>query len=155
LQSSIDEPDSLSIKKKIAPSKAITPAEIPGILAIDVGITEKMIMEGVMIIDVRKKIEFAEGRIPGALFIPYKEKSPKIPNLNKFQLKKGKDKFSEVKLEQYIGGRSQKVILYCERDYDWRAYKAAQWLKDSGFTGVHWYRGGFSAWKVAGKPIEK
>jgi molybdopterin/thiamine biosynthesis adenylyltransferase/rhodanese-related sulfurtransferase len=80
------------------------------------------------IVDVRESDEFRQGHIPGAVFIP-----------------RG---FLELRIEQTVAERSQKIIVYCAGGS--RSLLAAKNLKDLGYENVISLRGGFNAWKEAG-----
>jgi molybdopterin/thiamine biosynthesis adenylyltransferase/rhodanese-related sulfurtransferase len=87
---------------------------------------------GATLIDVREADEWAQGHVPGALFIP-----------------RG---FLELRVEEKVPDRSKEVILYCAGGT--RSALAARALKDLGYENVSSMAGGFGKWKEAGFPID-
>ncbi len=87
----------------------------------------------VRIIDVRTPDEMAEGHIPNAKNVDYKNDNFK----------------SEIaKLD-----KNRTYILYCKTGV--RSGNAADVMKAAGFTHIYALNGGIEAWQEAGKPIEK
>jgi adenylyltransferase/sulfurtransferase len=84
--------------------------------------------EDVTIIDIRERDEFAQGHLPGAVFIP-----------------RG---FLELQVEQVQYDRTKPVVLYCAGGV--RSVLAARNLKEMGYENVQSLIGGFNAWKNAG-----
>jgi molybdopterin/thiamine biosynthesis adenylyltransferase/rhodanese-related sulfurtransferase len=87
---------------------------------------------GATLIDVREADEWAQGHVPGAVFIP-----------------RG---FLELRVEEKVPDRSKEVILYCAGGT--RSALAARALKDLGYENVSSMAGGFGKWKEAGFPID-
>ncbi|HUG53573.1 MAG TPA: molybdopterin-synthase adenylyltransferase MoeB [Vicinamibacteria bacterium] len=87
---------------------------------------------GAVLIDVREADEWAQGHVPGALFIP-----------------RG---FLELRVEEKVPDRAREVILYCAGGT--RSALAARALQDLGYERVSSMSGGFGRWKEAGFPIE-
>jgi molybdopterin/thiamine biosynthesis adenylyltransferase/rhodanese-related sulfurtransferase len=85
-----------------------------------------------VVIDVREADEWAQGHVPGAVFIP-----------------RG---FLEPRIEDKVPDRGQEVILYCAGGT--RSALAARSLQDLGYTNVTSMAGGFGKWKEAGFPIQ-
>lgn len=99
-----------------------------------------------MIVDTRKKVEFSEEHLPGAISVVYDEKSEKKANYDKT-----KDKFD---LSQF-SDKSKSLLVYCNGPECWRSYKACKALIENGNKNVNWFRTGMPAWKAAGYPTEK
>ena len=85
-----------------------------------------------LILDVRTAEEYAEGHIPGAVNIEYRQIPDQVKALQNFQ--------------------NQTVVVYCERGV--RAGRAETSLLEAGFTAVIQLRGDISAWREADLPIE-
>jgi molybdopterin/thiamine biosynthesis adenylyltransferase/rhodanese-related sulfurtransferase len=85
-----------------------------------------------VVIDVREADEWAQGHVPGAVFVP-----------------RG---FLEPRIEDKVPDRGQEVILYCAGGT--RSALAARSLQDLGYTNVTSMAGGFGKWKEAGFPIQ-
>lgn len=88
--------------------------------------------DGIVLIDVREKNEWDEGYIPGALHIP-----------------RG---FLELRVEEAIPDKSQKVVLYCAGGT--RSMYAGLTLKQMGYENVISMSGGFGQWKSSGLPVK-
>jgi len=87
---------------------------------------------GAVVIDVREADEWAQGHVPGAVFIP-----------------RG---FLELRVEEKVPDRGREVILYCAGGT--RSALAARALQDLGYERVSSLAGGFGKWKESGFPIE-
>jgi len=88
--------------------------------------------DGIVLVDVREKNEWDEGYIPGALHIP-----------------RG---FLELRVEEAIPDKSQKVVLYCAGGT--RSMYAGLTLKQMGYEDVISMSGGFGQWKSSGLPVK-
>jgi molybdopterin/thiamine biosynthesis adenylyltransferase/rhodanese-related sulfurtransferase len=88
--------------------------------------------EEVTIVDIRERDEFAQGHLPGAVFIP-----------------RG---FLELQIEQVEYDREKPVVLYCAGGV--RSALAARNLKEMGYENVESLIGGFNGWKNAGLPFK-
>lgn len=86
-----------------------------------------------LILDVRTPEEFAGGHVPGARNISIDELAQRIGEI--------------------ADHREQEVVVYCERGT--RAARASEILADAGFVGVRHLEGDMSAWRAAGRPMEK
>jgi molybdopterin/thiamine biosynthesis adenylyltransferase/rhodanese-related sulfurtransferase len=87
--------------------------------------------DGIILVDVREKNEWDEGYIPGALHIP-----------------RG---FLELRVEEAIPDKSQKVVLYCAGGT--RSMYAGLTLKQMGYEDIVSMSGGFGQWKNSGLPV--
>jgi len=89
--------------------------------------------EDIVIIDVREKIELAEGKIKGSIHIP-----------------RGTIEF---RIEEIVKDKNKKIITYCKKGG--RGVLAAATLKEMGYKNVFNLKGGIVAWMAAGLPVEK
>ena len=87
--------------------------------------------QGLVILDVRSEAEYAEGHIPGALNIPYRE----IPD----------------RLDELDGFKTHEIVLYCEVGV--RAGIADLVLEQAGFQRTIPLQGDMRAWRQQGFPI--
>jgi hydroxyacylglutathione hydrolase len=89
----------------------------------------RLVSEGAALVDVREGSEYALGHVPGARHIPYEQ------------------------LEQRIGEvpRERTLVVYCASGA--RSSLATSILERHGIAAAN-LRGGFSAWRSAGLPIE-
>lgn len=95
---------------------------------------EKLIADGIQLLDVRTEEEWNEGHLKGA---------------------KRVDITAEGFLEKAKATLDPKkpVLVYCRSGG--RSAKATKALREAGFTTVHDMDGGITAWQKAGKPVEK
>lgn len=94
---------------------------------------EKQLADGAQLLDVRTKEEWDEGHLKGATLVTVTEKG---------FLEKAKAALDPKRA----------VVVYCRSGR--RSAKAAEQLRAAGFT-VYDLDGGITAWKAAGKPVEK
>jgi molybdopterin/thiamine biosynthesis adenylyltransferase/rhodanese-related sulfurtransferase len=87
--------------------------------------------KGAVLVDVREGDEWAQGHVPGAVFIP-----------------RG---FLELRIEEKVPDKSADVVLYCAGGT--RSALAAKALQELGYGNVSSVVGGFGKWKEAGFPI--
>lgn len=83
----------------------------------------------IALIDVREKHEWDEGHIPGAVHVP-----------------RG---YLELQIEGRVPNKDKPVLLYCAGGV--RSVLAARTLQEMGYSHVQSLRGGYTAWKDAGK----
>ncbi|MEE8390686.1 MAG: molybdopterin-synthase adenylyltransferase MoeB [Anaerolineae bacterium] len=88
--------------------------------------------EEMTIVDIRERDEFAQGHLPGAVFIP-----------------RG---FLELQIEQVQYDRSKPIVLYCAGGV--RSALAARNLNEMGYENIQSLIGGFDGWKNAGLPFQ-
>jgi rhodanese-related sulfurtransferase len=82
-----------------------------------------------IVLDVREPVEYASGHVPGAVNLPQADLADRLEELP----------------------RDRPVLLICQGGY--RSLRAAQFLKQVGFTQVASVAGGTAAWVAAGKPL--
>jgi rhodanese-related sulfurtransferase len=95
---------------------------------------EKLIADGVQLLDVRTQEEWDAGHLKGAKQVDFTA-----------------DGFIE-KAKAAMDPKKP-VLVYCRSGG--RSAKATKALRDAGFTAVHDMAGGITAWQKAGKPVEK
>src|SRR5205823_4635092 len=93
---------------------------------------QALIDEGSILVDVRERDEWEQGRIPGAVHIP-----------------RG---YLESRIEQAVPDRSQPVVLYCAAGN--RSAFAAKTLADLGYERPVSLAGGYTDWQRNGLPTE-
>lgn len=97
---------------------------------IDSDEAERWIGSGALLLDVRERDEVEQGAIPDALHIP-----------------RG---FLELRVEDAVPDRDRPLMVFCAGGT--RSALAAKTLAELGYREVASLRGGFNAWKTAGKP---
>lgn len=125
--------------------KTMTPESIEGVTIVDADWV-KANMGKVKVYDARKKGEYVEKHIAGAISVPYKEKSAKAVDFDETQ-----DGF---KLNKYPKDKNTPVVIYCNGPKCWKSYKSAVLLVRNGYKKVHWLRDGFPGWEDKGYPTE-
>ena len=112
-----------------------TPLSVAGATTVDTAAAKKLFDEEAAFVDLRKQAGWDAGRIPGAIFLPFKKA------------------FSQEALEAEVG-KDEPVVFYCAGVRCPRSSKACEKALAWGYTKVHYYREGFPAWKKAGYPVE-
>ncbi|MDB5732924.1 MAG: hypothetical protein JWQ03_2819 [Variovorax sp.] len=119
-----------------------TPRELPGATVVDAAAVVAGMQRGARYIDTRNAAEFKEGHVPGAVLVPYVEKSAKEPDFNPAE-----DQFDVARLG---ADRQAPLIFGCNGPECWKSFKASQAAVKAGYTQVRWFRGGFPEWRAAG-----
>lgn len=122
-----------------------TPEAYDGITVVDADWV-KSNMGTVKIYDARKKGEYVEKHIPGAISATYNDKSAK--NLD---FDASEDKY---KLDKYPADKSTSLVVYCNGPQCWKSFKTVVLLVREGYTNVHWLRDGFPGWLDKGYATE-
>ena len=122
-----------------------TPRSLPGAKVVDAPAVAQMMSEGVRYVDVRTEAEFKNGHVPGAILVPYVEKSPKDTDFDATL-----DRFDVSKLP---AERGTPLIFACNGAECWKSYKASHAALKAGYTRVHWFRGGFPEWRSASREV--
>jgi sulfur-carrier protein adenylyltransferase/sulfurtransferase len=85
----------------------------------------------VVVVDVREKLEWNEGHIPGAIHVP-----------------RG---FLELQIEEAVPDKDKTVLLYCAGGV--RSLMAGRTLQQMGYQNAISMAGGFGQWKASGYPF--
>src|SRR5437763_10265059 len=85
----------------------------------------------IVLVDVREKLEWNEGHIPGAIHVP-----------------RG---YLELQIEEAVPDKSKTVVLYCAGGV--RSLMAGATLKQMGYANPISMSGGFGSWKGSGLPF--
>ncbi len=133
------------IAGQVMAEKVPTPESFEGITVVTSDWV-KSNLDKITVVDARKKGEFVEKHIPGALSIVYKEKSAKT-----LEFDSSKDKF---KLAKYPSDKSATIVVYCNGPKCWKSFKSAILLVRNGYKNVKWLRDGFPSWLEKGYPTE-
>lgn len=123
-----------------------SPSAIPGATIVTAEEAKAAIDKGAPVFDLRTPTEFAEGSVKGAVHVPYKEKSEKVPAFDA-----SKDSFDLSKLP---ADRAAPVVFYCAGLGCWKSYKGATVAIKAGFKKILVMRGGWPEWKGKGYPIQ-
>jgi len=92
--------------------------------------------------DMRKAVSYGKGHVPGAVALPYGQKSEKAVNFDA-----SVDKFD---MSQLPADKSAALVFYSDGPTGWKSYKAAVLAIRNGYTNVMWMREGSAGWEAAG-----
>jgi rhodanese-related sulfurtransferase len=123
-----------------------TPPTIDGAKVVTATEVEKLMAQGVPVIDARVANEYADEHIKGAKNVPYKEKSAKATSFDS-----SLDTFDLNKLPV---DRAAPMVIYCNAGECWKSYKATVLALRAGYKQVYWFRGGIPEWKSKKLPTE-
>ncbi|HEX6031369.1 MAG TPA: metalloregulator ArsR/SmtB family transcription factor [Tepidiformaceae bacterium] len=94
-------------------------------------VARESLREGVVLIDVRPRVEFENGHLPGALSVPIEELEAKLAELP----------------------HDRPIVTYCRGEYCQFADEAVALLRERGFEAVR-LEGGWPEWLLEGRPVE-
>lgn len=123
-----------------------TPRSLPGAQVVDAAAVAQLLQRGARYIDTRTDAEFKAGHPPGAVLVPYVEKSPKDADYDA--------QLDQFDLSRLGSDRGAELIFACNGPECWKSYKASRAAIQAGFTRVHWFRGGLPEWRGTGQKIE-
>jgi len=123
-----------------------TPETLPGVTIVTAEEVQKLMKDGVPVIDTRVANEYAEEHVKGAKNVPYKEKSAKATNFDS-----SLDSFDMSKLP---ADKNAPMVLYCNAGECWKSYKSSVVSLRAGYKKIYWFRGGMPEWKAKKLPVE-
>ncbi|NRF68556.1 PhnD/SsuA/transferrin family substrate-binding protein [Aquincola sp. S2] len=130
--------------KAVAQLGTFTPTHLPGATVVTAADVQQLLAKGAVVVDTRNEKEFRSKQIPGAVFVPYHEKSLK-------------DVAYDAKLDDFAGldklDSAKPTIFHCNGAECWKSYKASRAAIAKGFKQVYWFRGGLPEWESAGMQI--
>jgi len=136
----------LSPYKRVAELGTFTPKALPGATVVDHDTVKALVSNGAVLVDTRIESEYREKHIPGALWLPYGEKSLK-------------DVAFDAHLDSFPGlsrlEREQHIVFQCNGPECWKSYKASRAAIAAGYKHVYWFRGGMPEWETAGERTER
>ncbi len=126
------------VYQRVAELGAFTPTSLPGAAVVTAADVKRLLAQGAVVVDTRNDKEFQHRHIPGALHVPYHEKSLK-------------DVAYEARLDDFAGltrlDKSAATIFHCNGAECWKSYKASRAALAAGFARVYWFRGGMPEWE--------
>jgi rhodanese-related sulfurtransferase len=132
--------------RKIAELGTFTPTSLPGVTVVNAAEVRRLQSQGAVVVDTRSDKEYKAKHIPGAVFVPYHEKSLKDTSYDV-----ALDDFSAVsKLNPQTP-----TVFHCNGPECWKSYKAARAALAAGFAKVYWYRGGMPDWETSGQTVAR
>ena len=130
---------------RVAELGTFTPKALPGATVVDLPTVKALVANGAVLVDTRIESEYKDKHIPGALWLPYGEKSLK-------------DIAFDPKLDNFPGlarlNPDKNIVFQCNGPECWKSYKASRVAIANGFKHVYWFRGGMPEWEVAGERTE-
>jgi rhodanese-related sulfurtransferase len=130
---------------RVAELGTFTPKALPGATVVDLPTMKALVANGAVLVDTRIESEYKDKHIPGALWLPYGEKSLK-------------DIAFDPKLDNFPGlarlSQDRNIVFQCNGPECWKSYKASRVAIASGYKHVYWFRGGMPEWEVAGERTE-
>jgi rhodanese-related sulfurtransferase len=128
--------------KRVSELGTFTPTALPGATLVTAADVKRLAAQGAQIVDTRNAQEFQQKHIPGAVLVPYVEKS-----LKDVAYDRKLDDFSALsKLD-----KSMPTVFQCNGPECWKSYKASREALAAGFTKVYWFRGGMPEWEAANR----
>jgi ABC-type phosphate/phosphonate transport system substrate-binding protein/rhodanese-related sulfurtransferase len=122
-----------------------TPETWQGVEKVDAAKVQALAREGVAVVDVRTKDEYASKHLPGAQWVPYEERSARAVGI---------DYASDLFDLSALPAGARKLILYCNGPECWKSFKASlRALSSKRFESVYWFRGGLPEWERSGNPV--
>lgn len=112
-----------------------TPESVPGATTVDAFAAKDLFDNEAAFIDLRKENVWNAGRIPGAIWLDFK------------------NDYTESALAAEVS-KDEDVVFYCSGVRCPRSSKAAAAALDWGYQNVYYFRGGYPEWKSAGLPVE-
>ncbi|HEX5685822.1 MAG TPA: rhodanese-like domain-containing protein [Ideonella sp.] len=130
----------------VAQLGTFTPTHLPGATVVTATQVNQLVAKGAVVVDTRNEREYQSKHIPGALFVPYHEKS-----LKDVVYQDSVDDFSGIaRLDT-----TKPTIFHCNGPECWKSYKASRAALAKGFKQVYWFRGGLPEWEAAGLQVER
>jgi len=131
---------------RVAELGTFTPKSLPGATVVAHDAVKALVTGGAVLVDTRIESEYRDKHIPGALWLPYGEKSLK-------------DVAFDAKADDFPGlarlDREQNIVFQCNGPECWKSYKASRAAIAAGYRHVYWFRGGMPEWELAGERTEK
>lgn len=134
----------LGLSSVVMAAKPATPESTTKTNYVSVEEAKKLFDTGTKFCDARKKIEYAQKRIKGAMSTYYNEKGGKENKVAEFDA--SKDVFDLTALPDTC-------VYYCNGPTCWKGYKAAVSAQANG-KKTYWLRDGIPSWIKAGYPVE-
>lgn len=125
----------------VAGDDPLTPTTLEGGKVVSVA-EAKALLGKASFFDMRKAVSYGKGHVPGALPLPYDQKSDKSPKFDS-----SLDKFD---MAQLPADKSAALVFYSDGPTGWKSYKAAVLAIRAGYTNVMWMREGSAGWEAAG-----
>ena len=131
---------------RVAELGTFTPKSLPGATVVTLPEVKALVGNGAVLVDTRIADEYKDKHIPGAMWLPYGEKSLK-------------DVAFDPRVDNFPGlaklDRDQNIVFQCNGPECWKSYKASRAAIAAGYKHVYWFRGGMPEWETAGERTER
>ncbi len=131
---------------RVAELGTFTPKALPGATVVTLPEVKALVENGAVLVDTRIAEEYKDKHIPGALWLPYGEKSLK-------------DVAFDAHADNFPGlaklDREQNIVFQCNGPECWKSYKASKAAIAAGYKHIYWFRGGMPEWETAGERTER
>lgn len=119
-----------------ADSKPVAPESIPGAVAVDAEEVIELILAnpGLVVIDSRKKNEYARGHIESAVNLLNTDMQPET-------------------LAKIAPDKAGAILFYCNGPRCLRSSDAVSRARDWGYENIFWFRGGWHEWTEKRLPV--
>jgi rhodanese-related sulfurtransferase/ABC-type phosphate/phosphonate transport system substrate-binding protein len=132
--------------RRVAELGTFTPKALPGATVVELEAVKALVSNGAVLVDTRIEVEYKDKHIPGAMWLPYGEKSLK-------------DVAFDAHADSFPGlaklDREQRIVFQCNGPECWKSYKASKAAIAAGYKHIYWFRGGMPEWETAGERTEK
>jgi len=120
------------------PAEEQVPESIPGTTRVGAEEVIDLVQkhEDLVIVDARKRSDYAKGHIEGAVSLPDTETTPE-------------------RLAQVVPSKDTPVLFYCNGVKCGRSVTSARRAVEWGYRKVYWFRGGIEEWTAKGYPVVK
>ena len=130
---------------RVAELGTFTPKALPGATVVDLEAMKALVTHGAVLVDTRIEAEYKDKHIPGAMWLPYGEKSLK-------------DVAFDPHADSFPGlarlNPERNIVFQCNGPECWKSYKASRTAIAAGYKHVYWFRGGMPEWELAGERTE-
>jgi len=119
-----------------AEKKPVMPENISGAITLSAEevVEQILINPDLVVVDSRKKTEYAKGHIEGAVNILNTE-------------------MNRQDLEKIAPDKTKPILFYCNGVRCMRSYSAVSMALDWGYKNIFWFRGGWSEWTEKRLPV--
>lgn len=136
----------LALSAPLARASDETPTDLAGGKVISAE-EAKALVGKARFFDMRKAVNYGKGHLPGAVALPYEQKSDKTPAFDA-----SVDQFDRSQLP---ADKAAAIVFYSDGPAGWKSYKAAVLALRDGYKNVMWFRGGTGEWEAKGFAYER
>ncbi len=125
----------------------VTPTSLAGVKYVSAEEVKAMLgKSNVVIMDMRKAINYGKGHVPGAVSNPYKWNQPKP--------KDPAQRTGMFDTSKLPADKNTTLIFHSDGPTGWKSYYAAKWAAENGYKKVLYMREGSAGWIAKKFPME-